>query len=86
MVKEITYRPQGVCSREYHIVASDGVIDSIDIVGGCDGNLKGIASLLRGMKIEDAIERMSGVTCGSKPTSCPDQIARALRQLQQAQE
>ena len=86
MVKEITYRPQGVCSRAYHIVASDGVIDSIDIVGGCDGNLKGIASLLRGMKIEDAIERMSGVTCGSKPTSCPDQIARALRQLQQAQE
>ncbi|HIU43690.1 MAG TPA: TIGR03905 family TSCPD domain-containing protein [Candidatus Ventrousia excrementavium] len=86
MVKEITYRPQGVCSRAYHIVASDGVIDSIDIVGGCDGNLKGIASLLRGMKIEDAIERMSGVTCGSKPTSCPDQIARALRQLQQGQQ
>ena len=86
MVKEITYRPQGVCSRAYHIVASDGVIDSIDIVGGCDGNLKGIASLLRGMKIEDAIERMSGVTCGSKPTSCPDQIARALRQLQQWQQ
>ena len=86
MVKEITYRPQGVCSRAYHIVASDGVIDSIDIVGGCDGNLKGIASLLRGMKSEDAIERMSGVTCGSKPTSCPDQIARALRQLQQGQQ
>ena len=86
MVKEITYRPQGVCSRAYHIVASDGVIDSIDIVGGCDGNLKGIASLLRGMKIEDAIERMSGVTCGSKPTSCPDQIARALRQLQKGQQ
>ena len=86
MVKEITYRPHGVCSRAYHIVASDGVIDSIDIVGGCDGNLKGIASLLRGMKIEDAIERMSGVTCGSKPTSCPDQIARALRQLQQGQQ
>lgn len=86
MVKEITYRPQGVCSRAYHIVASDGVIDSIDIVGGCDGNLKGIASLLRGMKIEDAIERMSGVTCGSRPTSCPDQIARALRQLQQGQQ
>ena len=86
MVKEITYRPQGVCSRAYHIVASDGVIDSIDIVGGCDGNLKGIASLLRGMKIEDAIKRMSGVTCGSKPTSCPDQIARALRQLQQGQQ
>ena len=86
MVKEMDYRPQGVCSRQYHIAARDGVIESIQIVGGCDGNLKGIASLLRGMKIEDAIERMSGVTCGSKPTSCPDQIARALRQLQQGQQ
>ena len=83
MTKEIVYHPQGVCSREYHIVVKDDVIDSIKIIGGCDGNLKGIAGLLRGMKVDDAIERMSGVTCGSKPTSCPDQIARALRQLQQ---
>ena len=80
MVKEITYRPQGVCSRAYHIVASDGVIDSIDIVGGCDGNLKGIRQLLRGMKAEDAIARMKGVRCGNKQTSCPDQIACALEE------
>ena len=84
MTKEIVYHPQGVCSREYRIAVTDGVIDSIKIVGGCDGNLKGIAGLLRGMKVNDAIERMSGVTCGNKPTSCPDQIARALRQLQGA--
>ncbi len=80
---EMVYHPHGVCSREYHIVTSDGKIERIDIVGGCDGNLHGISSLLRGMKIEDAIERMSGITCGNKPTSCPDQIARALRQIQQ---
>ena len=81
-----TYQPQGVCSRHFTIQLEEGVIRSVEVTGGCDGNLKGIASLLRGMKIEDAIERMSGVTCGSKPTSCPDQIARALRQLQQGQQ
>lgn len=83
MTKKTVFHPSGVCSREYQIVTTDDVIDSIEIIGGCDGNLSGISNLLRGMKIEDAIERLSGVTCGSKPTSCPDQIARALRQIQQ---
>ena len=79
MVKEMDYRPQGVCSRQYHIAARDGVIESIQIVGGCDGNLKGIASLLRGMKVEEAIARLKGIDCHGKGTSCPDQLARALR-------
>ncbi len=83
MTKETVFYPSGVCSREYHIVTTDGVIDSIEIIGGCDGNLHGISNLLRGMKVEDAIGRLRGVTCGTKPTSCPDQIARALRQIQQ---
>ncbi len=83
MTSKTVFHPTGVCSREYRIVTTDGIIDSIEIVGGCDGNAKGISSLLRGMKIEDAIERLSGVTCGTKRTSCPDQIARALRQIQQ---
>jgi len=83
MTKETVFYPSGVCSREFHIVTTDGVIDDISIIGGCNGNLKGIASLLRGMKMEDAIERMSGITCGFKSTSCPDQIARALRQIAQ---
>ena len=57
----------------------DGVIQSVQVIGGCDGNLKGISSLLKGMKVEDAIQRMEGIRCGGKSTSCPDQIARALR-------
>ena len=60
-------------------LAPDHTIESIQVMGGCNGNLKGIASLLKGMKAEDAIARMEGVTCGSKPTSCPDQIAKNLR-------
>ena len=57
----------------------DGVIQSVQIIGGCDGNLQGISRLIEGMKVEDAIARMEGIRCGGKPTSCPDQIAKALR-------
>ena len=74
-----TYQPRGVCSREIHIDLDGDTIKHVDFVGGCDGNLKGIAKLLPGMKAEDAIARMEGTTCGRKPTSCPDQIAQALK-------
>ena len=75
-----TFPNQGTCSRMTRIeLADDHTIESIEVVGGCNGNLKGIASLLKGMKAEDAIARMEGVTCGPKPTSCPDQIAQNLR-------
>ena len=75
-----TFPNQGTCSRMTRIeLADDHTIESIEVVGGCNGNLKGIASLLKGMKAEDAIARMEGVTCGPKPTSCPDQIAKNLR-------
>ena len=75
-----TFPNQGTCSRMTRIeLADDHSIESIEVVGGCNGNLKGIASLLKGMKAEDAIARMEGVTCGPKPTSCPDQIAKNLR-------
>lgn len=57
----------------------DGIIQSVQIIGGCDGNLQGISRLIEGMKVEDAIARMEGIRCGGKPTSCPDQIAKALR-------
>ena len=67
-------------------LAPDHTIQSIEVMGGCNGNLKGIASLLKGMKAEDAIARMEGVTCGSKPTSCPDQIAKNLRKALAAME
>ena len=80
MTKNITYRPTGVCSVQYDIVLEDDVIADIQIYGGCDGNLKGISSLLKGMKAQDAIERMSGIRCRTKATSCPDQIAKALQE------
>ena len=74
-----TYRTQGVCSQLMKVeLSADGVIEDVMIVGGCDGNLKGIASLVKGMKASDAIERMQGIRCGFKNTSCPDQLAKAL--------
>lgn len=81
---KITYTPRGVCSRQMIVEAEDGVITEVQVLGGCDGNLKGIMSLLRGMKVEDAISRMEGIRCGMKATSCPDQLARALCELQNA--
>lgn len=77
----ITFTPRGVCSRKMTVSEENGIITDVQIQGGCDGNLKGIASLLKGMKLEDAIERMSGIRCGFKQTSCPDQLSIALRQL-----
>lgn len=79
----ITYtrKNQGTCSRSTTVnLNDDGVIESIEVLGGCDGNLKGISSLVIGMKAEDAIERMSGITCGPRKSSCPDQISQALRE------
>jgi len=77
---KITYRPQGVCSRLMEIEVEDDKIVSVEVTGGCDGNLKGISSLLKGMPVDEAIERMQGIRCGWKPTSCPDQLSIALRQ------
>ncbi len=78
----IQYTPRGVCSRSITIEIEDGIIQSVQYVGGCDGNLKGVASLLAGMKVEDAIDRLEGIHCGPRPTSCPDQTALALKQYQ----
>ena len=75
----IEYTPRGVWSRFFSIKVEDGIIQSVQIIGGCDGNLQGISRLIEGMKVEDAIARMEGIRCGGKPTSCPDQIAKALR-------
>ncbi len=78
---KISYRPRGVCSRLMNIEAEDGVIKSVEVVGGCNGNLKGISSLVVDMPVKEAISRLEGITCGDKPTSCPDQLAQALKQL-----
>ena len=74
-----TYNPKGVCARQFKIEVEDGVVNSVAVVGGCSGNLQGIAALLKGMKVEEAIARMEGIRCGFKSTSCPDQIAKALK-------
>lgn len=80
-MKTIHYMPRGVCSREMEIdLDQNDVIQAVRVVGGCNGNLQGISSLLVGMKREEAISRMEGIHCGSKPTSCPDQLAQALKQ------
>ena len=75
----VEYKPRGVCSQKITIELEDDVIQSVKVVGGCSGNLQGLSSLLRGMRREDAIERLEGIRCGMKATSCPDQIAKALQ-------
>ena len=74
------YNNKGVCSVRTEVeLDPDHTIQNVAVLGGCNGNLKGICSLLTGMKAEDAIARMEGTRCGNKPTSCPDQIAQALK-------
>ncbi len=72
------YKTSGVCSRMIHLELDGDVVKSVEFEGGCNGNTKGVASLVRGMKATDAIERLKGITCGFRPTSCPDQLAQAL--------
>ena len=75
-----TYYPKGTCSKQMEVDLEDGVIKDVRVLGGCNGNLQGISRLLVGMPVQQAIERMEGVRCGRKLTSCPDQLAKALRQ------
>jgi len=75
-----TYRPKGVCAQKMTVEVEDGIIKNAEVLGGCNGNLQGICALIRGMRAEDAIERMRGIRCGFKPTSCPDQMSKALEE------
>ena len=75
------YRPRGVCSQLMDIEVEDGRIMNVNVTGGCPGNLQGISRLLKGMSVDDAIERMDGIRCGMKRSSCPDQLAQALKQM-----
>lgn len=80
-MKEIVYHTQGTCSQIIRLTGDAGRIVNVEFLGGCHGNLQGITSLVRGMKYEEVIDRVEGIRCGMKPTSCPDQLAKALRQL-----
>ena len=74
-----TFRPRGVCSQEMRVDVDDqGIIQKLQVVGGCDGNLQGISALVVGMPAQEAIRRLKGIQCGFEPTSCPDQLARGL--------
>ncbi len=75
-----SYRTQGTCSRVITVSVENDIITDVSFMGGCDGNLKGISTLVKGMKVDDAISKLSGITCGFKSTSCPDQLAKALTQ------
>ena len=77
----VEYDPRGVCSRHMSVTAEDGVITNVRVLGGCDGNLQGISRLVVGMKVEDAIERLQGIDCNGRGTSCPDQLSIAMQEL-----
>ena len=84
--RHITYKTQGTCSQFIDVdVDENDVIQQVFFTGGCHGNLQGISSLVRGMKVDDVIKKLDGIRCGYKPTSCPDQLCRALEQLKQQQ-
>ncbi len=81
MEQKLTYTTSGTCSRLIELTAEDDCLTDVRFVGGCDGNLKGIRQLVVGMKLEDVRQKLQGIRCGSKPTSCPDQLSRAVDQL-----
>ncbi len=75
----IQYKTKGVCSRQMNVRLDDeGVVESVEIIGGCHGNGQGVARLVEGMRAEEAIKKMAGIRCAYKPTSCPDQLSKAL--------
>lgn len=84
MKKTLHFVPSSVCSSAIDLTVEDGVIREIHFTGGCNGNLQGISLLARGMRVEEVIDRLEGIRCGSKKTSCPDQLTKALRGLQES--
>lgn len=80
----IEYRPRGVCSQKMTLEVERGVIRSLQVEGGCNGNLQGLARLVEGMEVEKVIRRLDGIKCGFKSTSCPDQLAQALKKTREA--
>lgn len=75
---EVRFQPQGVCAKQIIIDVSDGIVNNVKFIGGCSGNTQGVGALVKGMKVSDVIERLQGIKCGMKTTSCPDQLTKAL--------
>ena len=80
----MTYKTHGVCSREISFDIKDNKVTNVHFLGGCSGNTQGIAKLIEGMDMDEAISRLEGIHCGPRPTSCPDQLARALKEYKAA--
>ncbi len=78
---KFTYKTNGVCSRSIDLEVEDGIVTNVKFNGGCSGNTQGISLLVKGMKVEDVIQRLEGIKCGFKNTSCPAQLAEALKTL-----
>lgn len=76
-----SYRTTGTCSSQIDVEVENGIVKDVHFTGGCNGNLQGISSLVKGMKVDDVIARLEGIRCGGKPTSCPDQLCKALREI-----
>lgn len=83
MKESISYNTSGTCSKQINITVEDGIVTDVSFVGGCNGNTQGVSALCKGMKVDDVIEKLSGIKCGFKPTSCPDQLAHALSEYKQ---
>ena len=82
-MERITYNTRGVCSRRIFIDVEDGIVRNVKFEGGCAGNTQGVAALCVGMTVDEVIKRLSGIRCNFKPTSCPDQLARALTEYKE---
>ncbi|MBI4677321.1 MAG: TIGR03905 family TSCPD domain-containing protein [Elusimicrobia bacterium] len=82
-MKKLVYAPQGTCSSLITIQVKDGIVKNIAFTDGCPGNTQGVASLAAGMRVSEVIRRLKGIKCADKPTSCPDQLARALESLEE---
>ena len=80
---KFAYKTKGVCARNINIEVEDGIVKSVNFEGGCNGNTKGISALVEGMKVDDVIEKLSGIRCGVKDTSCPAQLAEALKTIKE---
>ena len=79
-MEKIIYSPKGVCSKQIELEIENDAIVSCKFLGGCSGNTQGICALVKGMNVDEAISRLEGIRCGFRPTSCPDQLARALKE------
>ena len=78
-MKKVSYIPKGVCSRQIQFELDGDVVRSVKFTGGCNGNLQGIGKLVEGMNIDDVIQKLDGINCNGRGTSCPDQLAQALK-------